>query len=186
MKEVENVLRILRETKKAIKEEDNVKLKELSDQTIHTASIYQDSDNIAVAVIVYALSKILERTRYRYYKNWPRFFKTFILCIDRAISAIEKNQIEYFREQVKCIRKEMNDLTGNFKMHVQDVFKKAEVSKASRIYEHGISMEQTSKLLGITIWELAEYAGQTGISDVDIGITLPVKNRIKQAMEIFR
>lgn len=47
-------------------------------------------------------------------------------------------------------------------------------------------MEQTAKLLGITIWELAEYAGQTGISDVNLSVTLPIKQRIKQAEEIFR
>jgi len=46
-------------------------------------------------------------------------------------------------------------------------------------------MEQTAKLLGITIWELAEYAGQTGISDVNLTVTMPVEKRLKQAQEMF-
>ena len=46
-------------------------------------------------------------------------------------------------------------------------------------------MEKTAKLLGISIWELAEYAGQTGISDVNLSITMPIKKRIKLAMEMF-
>ena len=46
-------------------------------------------------------------------------------------------------------------------------------------------MEKTSKLLGITLWELAEYAGQTGIADVNLGVTMPIKQRIKLAEEIF-
>lgn len=186
MQERENVLRILKETREAVKKEDNLKLKELSNQTIHTASIYQDADNIAVAVVVYALSKILERKNYQHYRSWPRFFKNFLLCLDRAISALEKNQDDFFREQVKCIRKEISSLTGSLKRHIQDVFRKAEINKASRIYEHGISMQQTAKLLGISIWELAEYSGQTGISDVNLSITLPEKSRIRIAQEIFK
>ena len=54
MKEEENVLRILKETKKALVNNNPVKLKEMSNHTIHTASITQDMDNIAVAVIVYS------------------------------------------------------------------------------------------------------------------------------------
>ena len=64
MQEKENILRIFKETKEAIEQEDNIKLKELSDQTIHTASMSQDPDNIAVAVIIYSLSKIIEREEY--------------------------------------------------------------------------------------------------------------------------
>ena len=185
MKERENLLRILKETKAAIEHNDNITLKNLSNQTIHSASIYRDTDNIAVAVIVYSLSKILERQNLQRYKTWPKFFSNVKICINRAILALEKDQESYFQAQLKCIRKEMNSLSGNLKKHVLEVFKRAEISKASRIYEHGISMQQTAKLLGISIWDLAEYAGSTGIPDMNLSITLPVKTRIKNAMEIF-
>ena len=52
MQEKDNLIDILEKTKKAIKEEDVLLLKELSNRTIHTSSIYQDPDNIAIAVIV--------------------------------------------------------------------------------------------------------------------------------------
>jgi hypothetical protein len=84
------------------------------------------------------------------------------------------------------MRKDLSKVSGNFKKHIQYVFRKAKINKASRIYEHGISMEKTSKLLGISIWELAEYAGHTRIGDVNLSITLPIKQRIKFAMEIFK
>lgn len=186
MRERDNVLRILKETKDAIKKEDNMKLKELSNQTIHTASIYQDSDNIAVAVLIYSMSKILERKRFQQYRNWNKFFSSFILCLNRAINALETGQDDYFRTQLRCIRAQISGLGGNLRRQIQDVFRKAEINKASRIYEHGISMQQTAKLLGISLWELAEYAGTTGIGDVNLSITLPEKMRIKIAEDIFR
>ena len=185
MQEKENILRIFEETKEAIEKEDGVKLKELSNQTIHTASSSQDPDNIAVAVIVYALSKIIERKDYRKYPGWDDFYKRIILAIKSLIITLRKDDEKKFKEDLDLIRKAINKLSGKLKIYIKDVFRKASVNKASRIYEHGISMEKTASLLGITMFELAEYAGQTGISDAPESKTLGVKSRIKLAMEMF-
>jgi hypothetical protein len=40
-------------------------------------------------------------------------------------------------------------------------------------------------LLGITMFELADYAGQTDISEAPESKTLNIKSRIKLAMEMF-
>jgi ribosomal protein S15P/S13E len=185
MQEPKHILKVLQQTKEAVKKQDSIKLKELSNQTIHSASIHQDAESIMVAVVIYSLSKILERTHYQRYGSWQRFFKSFMRHIDHTISALNENNQGKFRKELKKIRKEINNLTGHFKKHIQDVFKKASINKASKIYEHGISMEKTAKLLGITLWELAEYTGQTSISDVNLNATLPIKERIKTAMGAF-
>ncbi len=185
MKEAQNLLRIFEESKEAVKKGDVIKLRNLSNQTIHTASISQDSDNIATAVIVYSLSKIVERKKYQEYPGWNNFYKTLVSAIDNSVVALKNNNEEKFKENLGLIRKAISKLSGKLKRYIQDVFKKASVNKASRIYEHGISMEKTAKLLGITMWELANYAGQTGISDVSLSKTLDVKSRIKLAMELF-
>lgn len=185
MKEKENLIKIFEEVKIALKDKNYIKIKQLSNQTIHTASIYQDPDNIAIAVLIYSLSKFIERENYKKYKQWPSFLKNFTIMIDRAILAIKNNQEGYFYDQLKKMRAEIDKLSGNFRKHAQGVFEKAKINKASRIYEHGISLEQTAKLLGISIWELTEYAGQTGIADVDLNITLDVKKRIKNTFDIF-
>jgi len=185
MIEKEHVLNVLKEVKKAVENNDLIKLKDMSNQTLHSASIYQDADNIAIAVIIYVLSKILERTKYRNYPNWPSFLSAFMHHIDKAVEYLEKDNLPLFEKELKLIRKDVNHLSGGFKKDIQDVFQKASINKASRIYEHGISIEKTSKLLGISIFELAEYAGGTGVSEVDIGISIPVKTRIKNALEMF-
>jgi len=71
------------------------------------------------------------------------------------------------------------------KIYIKDVFRKAQINKASRIYEHGISMEKTAKILGISVWELSEYVGKTRIDDINLGITTPIRKRIKLAEEVF-
>ena len=47
-------------------------------------------------------------------------------------------------------------------------------------------MEKTAKILGITLWELAEYSGRTGVGNVNLGVTMQLNDRIKLAEEIFR
>lgn len=185
MKERENVLRILKETKTGLKTGDSVKLKELSNQTIHTASIAQDADNVAVAVVVYSLSKIIERKDYRKYPGWGKFYKLCVDSIDKSIVAVSKDDDKKLRENLRLIRQAIGKLSGKLKVYIQEVFRRASINKASRIYEHGISMERTARLLGISMFELSEYAGQTGISDVPLAKTKDVQERIKLAVEMF-
>jgi len=53
------------------------------------------------------------------------------------------------------------------------------------LYEHGLSIGKTAELLGINKWELMEYAGRTGISDVQENITISMKDRIKFVRGLF-
>lgn len=187
MQEKDNILRIFQETKEAIKKGDSAQIKNFSDQTINTASLTHDLDNIAVAVIVYSLSKILEREDYRKLPGWNKFYNTYINAIEKIITALKKDDEKSIRENLSLIRNAIGKLSGKLKLYIQDVFRKAEINKASKIYEHGISMEKTAELLGITMYELASYAGQKEeISDISLSKTLDVKKRIKLAMEFFR
>lgn len=185
MHETDNILRILEETKSAIEEKNYAKISYLSNQTINTASLTQDPDNIAVAVVVYSLSKIFEREHYKKYPSWEKVHKIIIYSIECSIEDLEKNDLNEFRKDFENIRSCIKKISGKLREYIQEVFRKAKINKASRIYEHGISMEQTAKLLGITMFELADYAGKTGISDVAESKTIDTKSRIKLAMEIF-
>jgi len=185
MENGDNVLRILEGTKLALEKNDVVALKALSNQTIHTASLKQDDVNILLAVIVYSLSKILERVDYKKYPDWNKLYKAIVFAIDGAIVAAKAKDEYKLKKNLEMVRKSIGKLSGNLKQYIEEVFRKASINKASRMYEHGISMEKTAKLLGITMYELADYAGQTGIADRPEGRTIDVKNRIKLAEAFF-
>lgn len=184
MQEIDNVLRILRETRVAVDKLDTYKMRLLSDQTIHTATIYQDPDNIIVAVLVYSLSKILQRENYREMDGWKKFYSSLIENLDISVSAIEKNDMKKFRVSMGEIRESANEIESDLRIFIQDVFRKAELNKAFKIYEHGLSAQQTAELLGVSLWELASYLGQSSLSEAhEKG--LPVKERIKFAEDFF-
>ncbi|MBT4376957.1 hypothetical protein HOD29_06290 [archaeon] len=186
MKERDNILKILKEALKAIKTDDPAPLKDLSNQTIHAASITQDSDNILVAVIIYSLGKIFERKDYHAMKGWEGFQKITIESLAHSIQDIEKGDVEDFRKDFANISKALNKMSGKLKTYMKDVLEKAKVNKASRMYEHGISLEKTAKLLGVTLYDLASYTGQTGISEVPLNKTVNVEQRIKFVEELFK
>jgi len=186
MQEKQHILKTLKDVKKALERKNYVEIKNLSNKVIHNASINQDPDIISVAVIIYSLSKLIEREDYKSEKNWNNFYKSYLQNIKDMISALEKDEAEEFRKEVNTNRELIEELSGNLKNYISDVFRRARINKASRIYEHGISMEKTAKILGVSLWELAEYAGRTRIGDVNLSVTLPIKKRIKIAEEIFK
>ena len=186
MQEKEHVISVLERAKKAIKQKNIPEIKSLSDKTIHSAQIYQDADNIALAVILYALSKAIERERYREYEDWDLFEKVYEISITRAINDLKKGDIEHYRIHISEIRKAIKNLSKEFRKHMEDVFRKAQINKASRLYEHGMSLETTARILGITLWELNQYVGQTGISNVNLAYTKDLNERIKLAEDIFK
>lgn len=185
MQEVDNVLRILKQTKDAVERKDVPEIKSLSNQTIHTASITQDPDNILVAIVVYSLGKIIERGEYKEVRGWKNFYTTILSLINGAINNLEIKNEKKAQEELEKIRKCLNKLSGDMKKYIQDVFRKASINKASKIYEHGISMEKTANLLGVSMYEIASYAGQKGVSDSGESRTLSAKERTKLAMEMF-
>lgn len=185
MHEKEHILKILQEAKEAIKTHNTFKLNELSNQTVHTASTVQDTDSIMIAVIIYSISKIIERKKESNAKECYEFCKFVSAEIEKAIKFLKKNDETSFNRILQEILEGINKLSEHFKRYVEDVFRKASINKATKIYEHGISMEQTAKLLGITMYELANYAGERDSSDIPEIKTFSVKDRIKLAMRFF-
>ncbi|HKZ33641.1 MAG TPA: hypothetical protein VJ142_00160 [Candidatus Nanoarchaeia archaeon] len=185
MQERENILRIFQEVKKAVELGDSAAIRNLSNQTNNTAALTQDPDNISVAVVVYAMSKIIERQDYEKLPGWNKFYKIHVDSIEKKIGALKKGNDEAFRREIVRIRKAIGDLSGQLKVYIRDVFRKASINRASKLYEHGISMERTASLLGITLFELADYAGSKELSDAPQIKTVDVKARIRMAMEMF-
>ena len=181
MEEVKNINRILEETKKAIKNKDVVSLKALSNQTIHTATTSQDPDNIAIAVMVYTIGKIIEKK-----EKCEDVCKKVLEDIEELLISLKSGNPKEIRNNINVIRKHLEGKSKLFKDYISDVFRKASINKASKIYEHGISMETTASLLGITMFELASYAGQKqAITEQKEEKTMSAKERIKLAMGMF-
>ena len=113
MQEKDNILKILEGTKASIQKGDAVTIKNLSNQTTNTIALTHDPDNIAVAVIVYSISKLLERQDYQKLPGWQEFYNTIFKGIDNAINSIKDNDEKAIKENLNCLRKSLIKVSGS-------------------------------------------------------------------------
>lgn len=182
--EVKHIISVLEKTQKALKEKNPTELKLLSDSTVHSASIQQDTASITLAILVYTLSKLIERQDYKKIRSWDNFVKKFNSILQLAILALQKNKFSSYENHITLARKALTNISVNLRQYIEEVLRKASINKASKLYEHGLSLEQTSKLLGVTQWELLEYAGQKNASD-NQQESISVEKRATTALEFF-
>ncbi|MGV8142786.1 MAG: hypothetical protein ACP5NS_04095 [Candidatus Pacearchaeota archaeon] len=186
MEERQHLIEILTKSREALEQQDASKLSELSNTTIHSASVYQHTDFVLVAVITYALSKILERKDKLPIKNWQSFVKEINNHISFSISALQRNNQRQFIIGLEKTKHYLQNFSEIMKPIMQEVLRKASINKASKIYEHGISLAKTTKILGVTPWELSEYLGEREAPHNSLSKTIDIKERIKTTMEFFQ
>src|SRR3989344_5203734 len=104
-KECIHISLVLEQLKKNLLNKEAPALKDLSNKTIHDSCIFQDSASITIAVIIYALSKLIEREDYSKIKNWDLFVKKFNSILDLASSALKQNNYKIYQEYIQQARK---------------------------------------------------------------------------------
>jgi hypothetical protein len=159
---------------------NTAKLSELSDYTIRSASIYQDSDSISMAIIVYALSKMIERHA-SHETIWKEVYPQIVKELDEARAELEKGNIDGYRKNIRDAMSALSRCDKDIKLYIDKVIEKARIKKGSKIYEQGVSAERAAKLMGISVWELMNYIGKTEIIDKD-----PVKSDVKKRIEFAK
>lgn len=184
-KERDHLISVLKQTQRAITSEDSYILNELSDQTIHSASITQHTDYITIAVILYSLNKIMSKKDHWRIKSWPNFVRKFNDELSKTISSIREKDQEEIARHLEHAKDMIENLSPNIRPDIESVIKKAEINKAGKIYEHGISMQQTAHLLDLSQWELLDYIGQRSIVENPLNQTIDVRRRIKQAQDFL-
>lgn len=184
-KEVEHVIKVLKDAQTALRNNNSMMLQQLSDQTIHSASITQHTDFITIAVLIYSLNKlILNRIRMPI-RNWDLFVRKVNDELSKAITELRNEDSEEFARHLEHCKELLKGLSPNLRPDVEDVIQKASLNKASKIYEHGISLAQTSRLLDVSQWDLLNYVGQRTQAENPLNKTLDVKKRAKMAMEFI-
>ncbi len=172
-----DILSILSETRKVIEHNEIAKLKDISNHTIHNASIFQDSDSIMIAVIVYSLYKILSSNSSSVGIILKKLFE--------LENSLAQDKLDDFREKSKSMLKFLSKKSKDFNKNVKEVIRQAQIKKGSKLYDHGISVSQAADLLNISVWELMNYIGKTEINDT-FNYGLPVSKRLSYARKIFR
>jgi len=155
---------------------DYIALSELSNHTIHDASIYQDEDSISIAIAVYAMAKIVQRcceTNVEYPK--------FVPLMESARDALKQDNIIGYRAAIKSLFAAISSMDKRIKLYIQEVLDKARLKKGSKLAEHGLSVARTAEMLGLSQWELMGYIGKTTVESPE-GLSVGERFRIAKAL----
>lgn len=176
-----DISKLIKEVKVSLKKCDADALKLQSDHVIHSAGIYQDIDTRTLAIIVYALSKIVAR------EQQPKTIKDILKFIQSKLTlaqkALKTNDIIEYRKQIKLILKELGRLEKKFGKYVMEVLQQAKIKKGSKIVEHGISVGRAAELMGINSWELQTFMGNIKDETVE---GIPINQRLSFARRLFK
>ncbi|MEM3154348.1 MAG: hypothetical protein QW165_02145 [Candidatus Woesearchaeota archaeon] len=174
----EDILSVLDKAIETIKKQDYTALLELSNHTIHDASIFQEDDPLTIAVLIYALSKCIQRCIER---NKP--CPIVAPSLQKARDALAQDDDNAYRAVIKNLLREISEMDAQLKLYIQEVIEKAKIKKASKVHEHGISIARTAELLGLSQWELQGYVGKQVIDIPHDGMR--VTERLRKARELF-
>lgn len=152
-----DILNVLRQTISLIKKQELLKLRELSDHVIKNASVFQDKYSISIAITIYSISKI--------YRNSKEVDDFIITHLNNTVKFLEEGNLNDYESELKKIIKDISEKDSQTKFYIQEVLERAQIKKASKMFEHGISMGLVADILGVSQWDLMDYIGKTRIMD---------------------
>ncbi|MFW6383226.1 MAG: hypothetical protein ACOCZQ_01135 [Nanoarchaeota archaeon] len=152
-----DIIDVLKGSAQALRNGDSKTLRELSNHTLHNSSIFQDKDSVNIAVVVYALSKIVDKEK-------PD--SSEVACmIEQARRHLETDDVKGYEDNLTKAMEHVAEFDKKMDLYVRHIINQAGIKKGSRIYEHGISLARAAELFNISQWELMKYLGQTSIPD---------------------
>jgi len=159
-------------------ERDVVDLMDISNHTIHNASIFQDEDSVSIAILIYSLSKVIQR------KEGKLNYNSLLILLRGAKKNLGNDNIDIYRRTVRKLFDFISTIDSKLKLYIEQVIIQAEIKKGSKLYAHGISLGRASEILGISQWELMSYVGKTKMPDIKAGVG--IKQRINYARSLFK
>ncbi len=160
------------------KKEDSVQIKSLSNHTIHNASVFQDEDSISVAILIYSLSKIIER------KEKDIDYNKVIYLLNSALQNLKNSNDDAFRKFIKNLFDFIRAMDKKLKLYIHEVINQAQIKKGCKLCEHGISIARASEVLNISRWELMHYIGKTTLIE-QFSEPVNILQRLKFARSLF-
>lgn len=159
-------------------ERDAADLRELSNHTLHNSSIFQDEDSISIMVLVYSLSKLIER------QEGKMAYSTLLALLGSAKKNLQEDKTDAYRANIRKLFDFISTIDNKLNLYIGEVINQAQIKKGTKLYAHGISLARASEILGVSQWDLMSYVGNTTLTDINGGIGL--KERINYARSLFR
>lgn len=186
MKEPEQIglIRLLKKTYDSFKKQDVKSLRSISDSVTKEASIMQDDYIISLAIIIYSLSKILEKEKYQSYAQWNSFYKNTLKDLKKLLVLLSKSDFDGYSSTLKDLLSQIKTIDLKASTYIEELVNSSRIKKGSNLYAYGLSLGRAAELLGISKWELMNYVGNLDITNEGAKI-INIRERYNTAKKVF-
>jgi len=158
--------------------DENVEqLRILSNDVIEDVALYKDLDVISVTVLIYSIYKVIASISKENRQ----------LIIDGLKSArgyLDQGNYGRYNKEIKTLFNLVKKSNAKIKVHFQDVMHAARIKKSAVLLKKGLSIGQAAGLMGLSNWDLQQYAGKNTYF-ADHHEKIQVKKRLLTALKIF-
>lgn len=161
-----------------VKEPKDVEeLKDLSNHAIEDVALYKELDTISITVLIYSLYKIVQQLN-------PVDYQRTVQELKIAKQALEKINLKSYNQSIRRLYHIINKTSTKTKEHLQDVMQAARIKKSTALVEKGLSIGQAAGLMGLSNWDLQQYAAKTTALEIHTQ-SMPATIRLQKAFAIF-
>ena len=165
------------ETLKNTETGDGEELKQLSDHSIEDVAIHKDLDLISVTVLIYSIYKILSNMK-------EEDKKDLVTELENAKNNFQQRNLGRYNKNIKLLFSLVRKSNASVKVHLQDVMDAARIKKGAVLLRKGLSIGQAAGLMGLSNWDLQQYASKT-IASEPFNVSAPAKKRLQFALKLF-
>jgi len=161
----------------AVDKKDALALRTISANALTEAAVVGHRELILMALVDYALSKILSKIHYQEIDE--KFYGKITDEFKKARPGPKEETLKHL-EVIEDLVIKLDEKEGRFE---DNVIEKAQIKKAANLYEKGFSLRRASEMTGADPVRVLEYVGGSKIHE----FRSPGKNaeRLETAREVF-
>ena len=163
----------------AVEKRDALELRQVSADALSEAAVEGHRELILLALIDYALSKIMSKIHYQEIDG--KFYEKVLGNFREAREGLKEKTLASL-EEIEDLVIKLDEKEGSFQNTVMD---KARLKKAANLYEKGLSLRRASELTGADPADVLEYIGGSKIHEQELKGGGKNAMRLKAAREAF-
>ena len=156
---------------------DIEELGKLSEHAIGDIALYKDLELVSVTVLLYSVYKIGASLGVKEYQSIVKELRI-------AYDSLHQGNLGRYNHAIQNLFAIVRKSNAKIKEHLDDVMQAARIKKGTALLQRGLSIGQAAGVMGLSNWDLQEYAGKTTALEQHTE-KIPGDKRVKIAFKLF-
>lgn len=156
-----DIKRVLNGAYSAVRRKKYYRLDKLSNQLNHSAAIHQSKEISLCSAVVFALSKLFTNRDYFEHSGFSKFREAVLSNLKRAKKALRANKIGQYMQRLRSIENKIEQIDKKVKAYQEPLMQYSRAKKAAHAVEHGLSINQASRLFDVPEWDITRHTGKS-------------------------